>query len=79
MTINARFDGRVIIPDKPLNLPPNQALIIQIQPLESTEEFGGSALNWLAANSADSDTIPPDLAHRHDHYLYGRSEKDNDA
>ena len=25
MTVNARFDGKVIIPDEPLNLPPNQS------------------------------------------------------
>lgn len=33
MTINAHFDGRVIIPDEPLDLPANQALILQIEPV----------------------------------------------
>ncbi len=31
MTVNAHFDGKVIVPDEPLDLPPNQALILQIQ------------------------------------------------
>ena len=28
-------------------------------------------LTWLAANAIESDTLPADLAERHDHYLYG--------
>ena len=31
MTVSAHFDGKVIVPDEPLDLPPNQALILQIQ------------------------------------------------
>ncbi|HTS46627.1 MAG TPA: hypothetical protein VMH05_01720 [Bryobacteraceae bacterium] len=32
MTVNAHFDGKVIVPDEPLNLPRNQALIVSIEP-----------------------------------------------
>jgi len=77
MTVSAHFDGKVIVPDEPLDLPPNQALILQIQPVsgkvESAEE---SVLSWLAANAVDSEALPADLADRHDHYLYGRSSRD---
>lgn len=77
MTVNAHFDGKVIIPDEPLDLAPNQALILQIQPLGgkdvSTEE---SSLAWIAANAVDSEALPVDLADRHDRYLYGRSPGD---
>ena len=74
MTVNAHFDGKVIVPDEPLDLRPNQALIVQIEPLEGeTEE---SALAWIAANAVDSDALPTDLADQHDHYLYGRPKKD---
>lgn len=77
MTVSAHFDGKVIVPDEPLDLPANQALILQIQPVsgkgESAEE---SVLSWLAANAVDSGALPTDLADRHDHYLYGRSSKD---
>jgi hypothetical protein len=31
MTVNAHFDGKAIIPDEPLEMPPNQALIVQIE------------------------------------------------
>ena len=29
MTVHAHFDGKAIIPDEPLCMPPNQALILQ--------------------------------------------------
>lgn len=77
MTVSAHFDGKVIVPDEPLDLPPNQALIVQI------ERVGGevvtsdeSALTWLADNAVDSEALPTDLAERHDLYLYGRSSND---
>ena len=68
MTVNAHFDGKVIVPDEPLDLRPNQALIVQIELIEGeTEE---SALAWIAANAVT------DLADQHDHYLYGRPKKE---
>src|SRR5262245_1525820 len=76
-TVNAHFDGKVIIPDEPLDLPPNQPLIVSIEPV--TEKQGAaeeSVLTWLAANAVESHVLPTDLADRHDHYLYGRSTKD---
>ncbi len=74
MTISAHFDGKVIVPDEPLDLPPNQALILQIQPVGGKAEAAReSVLSWLAANAVDSEALPADLAERHDHYLYGRS------
>jgi hypothetical protein len=73
-TVNAHFDGKVIIPDEPLDLPPNQALIVSIEPVaEKHEAAEGSVLSWLAANAVQSETLLADLADRHDHYLYGRS------
>ena len=73
MTVHAHFDGKVIVPDEPLDLRPNQALIVQIEPIEGEMEV--SALAWIAANAVESDALPPDLAEQHDHYLYGRPKK----
>ena len=77
MTVSAHFDGKVIVPDEPLDLPPNQALIVQIErvggELVTSDE---SALTWLADNAVDSEALPTDLAERHDHYLYGGSSND---
>jgi len=76
MTVNAHFDGKAIIPDEPLDLPPNQALIVQIESVGSRETADESALAWLAANAVEDDTLPADLADRHDHYLYGSPTSD---
>jgi len=77
VTVSAHFDGKVIVPDEPLDLPPNQALILQIQAVGgkdvSPEE---SSLAWVADHAVDSDALPVDLADRHDRYLYGRSSGD---
>jgi len=74
MTVSARFDGKVIVPDEPLDLPPNQPLILQIETVgDQIAPAKESVLNWLAVNAVDSDALPVDLADRHDHYLYGRS------
>ena len=76
MTVNAHFDGKAIIPDEPLDLPPNQALIVQIEPVGARGTADESALAWLAANAVENDGLPTDLADQHDHYLYGCPTKD---
>lgn len=74
MTVHAHFDGKMIAPDEPLDLTPNQALRVHIEPLKGEAE--GAALAWIAANAAENDTLPTDLADQHDHYLCGRPKKD---
>ena len=77
MTVHAHFDGVVIIPDEPLDLPPNQALLVQIEPVDPTSERADeSALTWLAAHASESVALPSDLADRHDQHLYGPLTKD---
>ena len=76
MMVNAHFDGRAIIPDEPLDLPPNQALVVQIESVGASETADESALAWLASNAVENDALPADLADQHDHYLYGCTTKD---
>ena len=77
MTVSAHYDGKAIIPDEPLDLPPNQALIVQIESVGAREPAADeSALAWLAANAVENDALPADLADQHDHYLYGCSMQD---
>ena len=76
MTVNAHFDGKAIIPDEPLDLPPNQALILQIERVGPRETVDESALAWLAAKAVEDDALPTDLADQHDHYSYGSPAKD---
>jgi hypothetical protein len=73
MTVNAHFDGKAIIPDEPLDMPTNQALVVYIERVGPREPVEESALAWLAANAVENDALPTDLADQHDHYLYGCS------
>jgi hypothetical protein len=77
MTLSAHFDGKVIVPDEPLDLAPNQALTVQIHTVEGSVEMvvhtvEESALAWIAAKATDCPTQPVDMADQHDHYLYGQ-------
>lgn len=36
IALNARFDGKVLIPDEPLALPANQKVRIELEPIEPT-------------------------------------------
>jgi hypothetical protein len=77
VTVSAHFDGKVIVPDEPLDLPPNQALILQIHAVGGEDILPEeSSLAWIAAHAVDSDALPPDLADQHDRYLYGRPSGD---
>ena len=76
MTVSAHFDGKAIIPDETLDLPSNQALIVQIESVGAREAADESALAWLAANAVENDALPADLADQHDCYLYGCPTKD---
>ncbi len=35
VTLNAHFDGKVLVPDEPLDLPANQKVRIQVEPIEA--------------------------------------------
>jgi len=64
--ISAHFDGRVIVPDEPLNLPSGQRLRVEIEKVgNSSGRF--SDLKQFATDLPDA---PSDLASQHDHYLY---------
>jgi hypothetical protein len=76
ISIHAHFDGKVIIPDGPVDLPRDQALIVQIEPLpKQASAAEESCLEWLMGHAVDSPAAPPDLAHQHDHYLYASPKK----
>ena len=40
IALNAHFDGKVIVPDEPLDLPANQRVRIQVEPIEPTAAAG---------------------------------------
>jgi predicted nucleic acid-binding protein len=74
--INAHFDGRVIVRDEPIDLPPNQALVVRIEAKGVNDPSArASALAWPAANASDITDVPSDLAHQYDHLSVRRSQE----
>ncbi len=65
-TITAHFDGKVIVPDEPVQLPVGQPLRLHLELAESPPRFAD-----FLRFAADLPDAPSDLAAQHDHYLYG--------
>ena len=70
-TISAHFDGKVIVPDEPVELPVGQPLRVRL------EVQGASSARFaeLLRFAADLPDAPTDLASQHDHYLYGTPKR----
>ena len=79
VSIKAHFDGEAIIPDEPVDLPRGRALVVDIREAESEHpdqpDGEESVFAWIAQHAISSPNLPPDLAHQHDHYLYGTPKK----
>ena len=70
--LKAHFDGKVLIPDEPVNLPTNCVLEVRVEPVQKAPANGNS-LQQLAevAKRFPVTDGPADGAVQHDHYLYG--------
>jgi len=79
ITVKAQYDGRVLIPQEPVDLPTGCELEIAISPAAAADgDASGSTLSRLA-KIADRFPANPDLATdlaaQHDHYLYGAPKR----
>jgi AF2212-like len=77
MVIKARYDGRVFIPQEPVDLPADSELELVVS-TPSASGGGESALARLAAIAQKHPPnlgLPIDLAAQHDHYLYGTAKR----
>ena len=75
--VRARYDGRVFVPEGPVDLPVGCVLEIPVTPV-SVEETASSALRELADLAAKfpaNPDWPADGAAQVDHYLYGTPKK----
>lgn len=76
VAIKGRFNGKVIVPEEPVALPENQRVLVRIEPIAEENVPTGSVLDWIVAHPISDDSLPADLAHQHDHYLYGTPKKE---
>jgi len=87
MTVSAHFDGKVIVPGDRFDLPPNQALIVQIERSAVNPLGKESVLTWwppmlltarrcLPISRTGTTTtftaVPPRTSNRSGHLLRGR-------
>ena len=78
MTIlKGHFDGKVLVPDEPVNLPLNCSLEISVQPLAKPPVTGKSLLKLMDAlrGLPANENWPTDGAEQHDHYLFGTDKR----
>lgn len=68
--IKAHFDGRVLVPDEPLDLPLNETLEIIVYPRSETNRPLLELAKKLSQLPHRADA-PVDGAAQHDDYLYG--------
>jgi hypothetical protein len=74
-SITVIFDGKVLHPEKPLTLTPNQKYKIII---ESETELSNNQDGWdIIESLIGTVEAPEDWAIEHDHYLYGLPKKYN--
>ena len=72
-TISAQFDGKTIVPDEPLKLPPGQRLRVRIETVES-DEHPLARIGELATDMGITN-----LAERHSEYARGKHEESRDV
>lgn len=78
--LTAHFDGKVLIPDKPVSLPVDCALEVRVQPVKAhvPPAAGDRPLLKLLRSLEelpDNPDWPADGAAEHDHYRYGLPKK----
>ena len=73
MTYRGHIENGQVVLDESVALPEGTRVSVLVQPANDAQE---SALNWLAEHAVDSHACPADLAHQHDHYLYGTPKKE---
>ena len=77
VSIRAHFDGKVFIPDEPVDVLPNAKVRILLVDDNSTDRPLMDLMQAIESHPIDL-TWPMDGAAQHDHYLYGTPKHDSD-
>ena len=77
MTLRVHFDGKVLIPDEPVNLPVNCSLEVEVTSASGSTKKKAKSLRKLveAARKCPVRNGSADGAAQHDHYLYGTAKR----
>lgn len=72
--LKAHFDGKVLVPDEPVDLPVNCAVEVAVRPIADQATPLLDLFNTLQELPGNTEW-PADGAAEHDHYLYGTIKK----
>ena len=79
MTIKAHYDGRVFVPDSPVDLPVGHPVVIELSGNGASQVTGQQSslarLADLATRYPENADLPEDFSTQHDHYLYGTPKR----
>jgi len=79
LTFTAHSDGKVIVPDEPVDLPAGKRFRVEIELDAPDETTPSDGADWYekALDIAERmpRNLPTDLAEQHDHYLYGTPKR----
>ena len=86
-TIKAHFDGKVFVPDQPVDLAAGESAEVtfsgrgvpadvQPPPVTNPQYPLRDLVDWVETLPIDPES-PGDRAAQHDHYLYGTPKRDN--
>lgn len=75
-TIRAHFDGQVLVPEEPIDLPQGRVFRLVLEEEEKPLAGLAALAEWAEGLPSDPES-PRDGAAQHDHYLYGTPKREN--
>jgi len=75
----AHSDGKVLVPDDPVELPAGCRFMVTVEPLPPKRRRHTAPDGWvkkaIALSRRMPDNLPEDLAEQHDHYIHGTPKR----
>ena len=75
----AHSDGKVLVPDEPVDLPRDRELHVTVRPVGppsvKTEDLPAWVVKGLEISAQMPKDLPRDMAVQHDHYIHGTPKK----
>jgi hypothetical protein len=75
VAIKGHFDGKVFVPDEPVNLPQGRAVILHVEMASEPVPAHPQGLWGVLQKHVGSMEAPADWSAEHDHYLYGTPKR----
>jgi hypothetical protein len=75
----AHSDGKVLVPDEPVELPAGQRFVVTVEPVKPPTPKNPGRPQWvqkaLELAQLMPTNLPEDLAEQHDHYIHGTPKR----